>query len=78
MVENFANTGMGQNGSWSISKIVILIDKEPRTLTVPENCGKRVTYAIKDVRLALPDDSFVKTVENAIDTIEKSIDETND
>lgn len=65
MVEIFSSTGMDKTGTCSTPKIVLLVDPNSRTITVPGKSGKRVNVLIEDVRLALPDDSFAKIVQNA-------------
>lgn len=69
MVEGHSSTGMGKSGKWSNHRIILSIDWNVRTITIPAEDAKdggRATVAIKDARLALHDDLFARAVQSRL------------
>ena len=77
MIEVYKSTGMDKKGIWSRPKIVLSIDHEARSVVVPGKAGKRATVSIKDIRMALPEDSFAGTIQDALDKIDNVIEDQN-
>lgn len=78
LVEVYTVTGMDKKGVWSEPKIVLSIDKDARTVTVPAKGGRRAVVGYEDTRLSLPRDSFAVAVQEAIDSVDESIHESVD
>lgn len=64
---------MDKKSTWSVPKIVLSVDKEARTVTIPAKGGRRAVVGIEDLRLAFPCDSFAVAVQEAINNVENSI-----
>lgn len=75
LIEVYQNTGMNKKGVWSTPKIVLAVDPESRTVTVPGKSGHKVTVAVEDIRLALPEESFAETIQISLDKLNESIED---
>lgn len=75
MIEVYHKTGMNKRGVWSTPKIVLSIDHDARSVTVPGRAGKRSTVALEDIRKSLPEDSFEETNQLSLDKLEESIED---
>lgn len=53
MIEVYSLAGMDKKGKWSSPKIVLTVDKEARTVTVPGKVCKRATVVVERVRLSI-------------------------
>lgn len=69
MVEVFTKTGMNNRGISLDPNVVLSVDSEARTVTIPKNWEKRI-ISFEDVRFAIPEDSFSKTIEHDLDSVE--------
>ena len=58
-----------------LPKIVLDVDKEERSITVPDKGVKRATVAVEDTRLELPQDSFANMVQKEIKNVDDAIDD---
>lgn len=74
MTEAHTTTNMNKRGQWSTPKVVLAVDKDARTITVPAKGGTRATVSSEDIRLALLPDSFAVAVQHAIDNVDETID----
>lgn len=75
MIEVYHKTGMKKKGVWSTPKIVLSVDHDSRSVTVPGRAGKRSTVALEDIRKALPENSFEETIQLSLDKLEESIED---
>ena len=75
MIEVYHKTGMNKKGIWSTPKIVLSVDYESRTVTVPGRAGKRSTVAVKDIRMALTENSFEESIQLSLDKLDETIED---
>ena len=73
-VEVYSNNGMGKTGTQSTPRIVLLVDQDARTITIPAKGCKRAAVAVENVRLALLGVKSAHLVQSAIDSVDDSID----
>ena len=58
----------------SFPKIMLLVDREARTIAVTGKGGKSATVAVEDFHLSLRDELSAQLVQSAIDVIHDDID----
>lgn len=75
MIEIYSQTGMNKRGTWSTPKIILSIDHDARSVTIPAKGGKMAIFALEDIILALPVDSLTQHVQDVLDAIDEVINE---
>ena len=77
-VQIFIREQKDKRGKWSLPKVILEFDHYSGTVTVPGKNGKTVKAAIEDVRLALSENTFASAIQDGIDTLSRSINDTID
>lgn len=74
MVEVFVKQPNNKRGSWTAPRIVLQVNYETGTITVPGARGHHVQAALEDCRLAITDDDFAQSIREANDKLDRAID----
>lgn len=72
-VEIFQKKDKDKHGRRSTPKPILSIDTAARSITVPGADGRSITAAFEDARPSLPQHSFGQIVQDALDSIDESI-----
>ena len=70
LVEVYSKAEHEKRGKWSLPKLILSINHDARSLTVQGKNHKTRTVSIEDIRLATPDHSLAKTVQEGIDILD--------
>ena len=76
MVEIFMKREKDRRGTWSDPKSFLSVDHTARSIVFPTKGSRRQTVAIEDFRLSIPQDSLTHSVQQVIDPIDYSIDDS--
>jgi len=75
IVQVYVKKGNEKRGQWSTNRIVLEFNPESRMVVVPGANGKLIHAAMEDVRAALPEDGFAKTVQDSIDVLDRGLED---
>ena len=75
LVQVFIKKQNQKRGKWSQNKPVLAYDFPNRTITVPGSNGRKICAAIEDVRPAIRDNELAAAVQDAIDEMDRNLDE---
>eukprot|EP00171_Calliarthron_tuberculosum_P001315 IDg1315t1 len=67
-----------KRGKWSSPKPVLEYDKISHTVSVPGNNGRKIRAAVEDTRVAIQDNALAVAVQEAIDTLNFTLDNSID
>lgn len=73
LIEVFNKTDMEKNGTWSVLKIVLSMDKDGCTVAVLAKDGKLVVVWIESIIITFPQNSFAVAVQKEIESVGEPI-----
>lgn len=76
LVQIFVKKGHEKRGRWLSPRVVLSVDTNAGTVSVPGSNGHKVVAAVEDTRPAIVEDDFAASIVESIDQLDESIHES--